>query len=59
MRDFLGMADTDVTDWRFVDFDEIPPGPWSTHGDNNTFVINQRENEKRLALAGPIQPGPQ
>ncbi|MDB6173005.1 MAG: hypothetical protein JWL59_2316 [Chthoniobacteraceae bacterium] len=42
VRDFLGMADTDVTDWKFVEFEEIPSGPWATHGDNNTFVMNQR-----------------
>jgi hypothetical protein len=36
VRDYLGMNDTDVTDWRFVDFSEVPRGPWSTHGENNT-----------------------
>jgi hypothetical protein len=43
VRDYLGMNDTDVTDWRFVDFDEVPQGPWAKHGDNNTFVINKRK----------------
>ena len=51
VRDFLGMADTDVTDWKFVDFSEVPPGPWSTHGDNNTFVQNRRKQEMRVAAA--------
>ena len=46
VRDFLGLGDTDVTDWRFVDFDEIPHGPWAQFGDNNTFVINERANQK-------------
>ena len=49
VRDCLGMNDTDVTDWRFVDFDEVPPGPWSKFGENNTFVINQRKGTQRLA----------
>lgn len=49
VRDYLGMNDTDVTDWKFVDFDEVPPGPWSKFGDNNTFVINKRLNEARVA----------
>ena len=49
VRDYLGMNDTDVTDWKFVDFDEVPPGPWSKYGDNNTFVINQRLKEERTA----------
>ena len=42
IRDYLGLQPTDVTDWRFVDFSEVPRGPWSTHGENNTFVINDR-----------------
>ena len=51
VRDFLGMADTDVTDWKFVNFSEVPTGPWATHGENNTFVINQRAAQTRLARA--------
>jgi hypothetical protein len=43
VRDFLGLKQTDVTDWRFVDFSEVPHGPWATLGDNNTFVINSRK----------------
>lgn len=42
VRDFLGVGDTSVTDWRFVDFADVPPGPWSDHGDNNTFVQQKR-----------------
>jgi hypothetical protein len=49
VRDYLGMNDTDVTDWRFVDFEEVPPGPWSKLGENNTFVINARKETERLA----------
>ena len=48
VRDFLGMEDTDVTDWKFVDFDEVPSGPWAAYGDNNTFVINRRAAEKQF-----------
>jgi len=43
VRDYLGLEDTDVTDWKFVDFSEVPHGPWSLYGDNNTFVINERK----------------
>ncbi len=49
VRDFLGMNDTDVTDWKFVDFDEVPDGPWAKLGDNNTFVINKRLDDLRIA----------
>jgi hypothetical protein len=45
VRDYLGLKETDVTDWRFVDFSEVPHGPWSTLGENNTFVINSREKD--------------
>jgi len=48
VRDYLGLQPTDVTDWRFVEFSEIPRGPWSTHGENNTFVINDRAKGKAL-----------
>jgi hypothetical protein len=40
---------TDVTDWRFVDFSEVPRGPWSALGENNTFVINGGKKSGKLA----------
>jgi hypothetical protein len=49
VRDFLGMEDTDTTDWKFVDFDEVPIGPWASYGDNNTFVMNRRATEMQVA----------
>ena len=51
VRDYLGLADTDVTDWKFVEFSEVPSGPWARFGENNTFVINQRKAEQQLAGA--------
>jgi hypothetical protein len=48
VRDYLGLQSTDVTDWRFVDFSEVPRGPWSTLGENNTFVINDRKKGATL-----------
>ena len=48
VRDYLGMADTDVTDWRFVEFEEVPTGPWSTLGENNTFVLQERGKGAKL-----------
>ncbi len=49
VRDYLGLEPTDVTDWKFVDFKDVPPGPWAKLGDNNTFVINRRKSETRMA----------
>ena len=56
IRDFLGLQDTDVTDWKFVDFKDVPHGPWSRHGDNNTFVINERKTS-RAFVEGPKRGG--
>jgi hypothetical protein len=56
VRDYLGMEETDVTDWKFVEFSEVPHGPWSKLGDNNTFVINQRKSDKAL-VEGPKRTG--
>ncbi len=42
VRDYLGLKGMDVTDWRFVEVSEVPPGPWRLHGDNNTFVQSRR-----------------
>ena len=49
VRDFLGLQDTDVTDWKFVEFKDVPVGPWAKHGDNNTFVQNARKSAQRVA----------
>jgi hypothetical protein len=51
VRDYLGLSETDVTDWRFVEFSEVPRGPWSNLGENNTFVINDRKKGEKLAEA--------
>jgi hypothetical protein len=56
VRDYLGLQETDVTDWKFAEFSEVPHGPWSKHGDNNTFVIMQRKSDKALA-EGPKRGG--
>src|SRR6266446_1315777 len=49
VRDYLGLDETDVTDWQFVDFKDVPRGPWSKLGENNTFVIADRNAGTRLA----------
>jgi hypothetical protein len=42
VRDYLGMSGKDVCDWKFVEAREVPPGPWTKYGDNNTFVLKAR-----------------
>ena len=48
VRDYLGMSPTDVTDWKFVEYRDVPFGPWSRFGENNSFVINARRNQMRV-----------
>jgi hypothetical protein len=52
VRDYLGLQPTDVTDWQFVNTQEVPPGPWRSYGDNNHFVIARRQAEQRLVQQG-------
>jgi hypothetical protein len=52
VRDYLGLAPTDVTDWQFVDVRDVPPGPWRSYGENNNFVIARRQLEQQLAKSG-------
>ena len=42
VRDYLGMGNKDVCDWKFVDARDVPAGPWTKYGDNNTFVLQKR-----------------
>jgi hypothetical protein len=48
VRDYLGLGVKDACDWKFVEFREVPSGPWATHGDNNTFVILRRQSNNRF-----------
>jgi hypothetical protein len=57
VRDYLGLQSTDVTDWKFVDFSEVPNGPWAQHGDNNTFVQNARK-AAHILVEAPAAPEP-
>jgi hypothetical protein len=50
VRDYLGLAPTDVTDWQFVEVRDVAPGPWRSYGDNNHFVIARRQSEQRVPV---------
>lgn len=53
VRDYIGMrGGKDVTSWRFVEFREVPRGPWAQYGDNNTFVQQRRRGDVRFADTG-------
>jgi hypothetical protein len=39
VRDYLGIpSGYGTVDWRFVDIDEVPDGPWKNWGSNNPFA---------------------
>lgn len=42
VRDYLGLKGKDICDWKFVEARDVPPGPWTKYGDNNTFVLQRR-----------------
>src|SRR2546427_451921 len=52
VRDYLGLAPTDVTDWQFVDVRDVLPGPWRSYGENNHFVIARSKGEQRVVQQG-------
>ncbi|MEI7864549.1 MAG: hypothetical protein WCI38_04185 [Chthoniobacterales bacterium] len=56
VRDYLGMESKDVADWRFVEFSEVPRGPWAQYGENNTFVQKRRQGDVRFAETTPPAP---
>jgi hypothetical protein len=56
VRDYLGMDSKDVADWRFVEFSEVPRGPWAQYGENNTFVQKRRGTDVRFAETSPSAP---
>ena len=45
VRDYLGIGTKDVCDWKFVEARDVPYGPWSKHGENNTFVLQRRGSD--------------
>lgn len=49
VRDYLGLGPSDMTDWKFVEFNEVPRGPWSDLGENNDFVQLARRSRDRMA----------
>ena len=45
VRDYLGISSSGKCDWRFVDVNEVPYGPWRTLGANNHFVKSQQQKK--------------
>jgi hypothetical protein len=51
VRDYLGTSGMDACDWKFVSVSEVPSGPWTLYGDNNTIAHLRRKTR--------IKPEPQ
>jgi hypothetical protein len=47
VRDYLGLSSSGKCDWRFVDVNEVPGGPWRTLGSNNHFVKAQQVQKEQ------------
>lgn len=45
VRDYLGMKSGDKLHWRFIDFEDVPKGPWARYGDNNPFVNPEMDRD--------------
>ena len=60
VRDYLDFGGGYGTvDWRFVDVDEVPDGPWKTWGANNPFVnstfMENRSDSDNILLVSDIR----
>ncbi len=54
IQDYLGLQGLDHTDWRFVEANEVPQGPWLTYGEQAVlFSVIKRQEEE---LARNFQP---
>jgi len=54
IHDYLGLTGLDLTDWRFVDADAVPDGPWRTYGEQ--AVIYAALKQKELQIEGDWHP---
>ena len=48
VRDFLNIGGMDSVDWKFVEFSNVPAGPWTRLGDNNPFVQQIRNSTSTM-----------
>lgn len=49
IQDYLGLDGLDKTDWRFVEDHEVPPGPWTTYGEQAVLFSVIKREELELA----------
>ncbi len=49
VHDYLGLTGLDLTDWRFVDADAVPAGPWRTYGEQAIIFAALKQKEQQIA----------
>jgi hypothetical protein len=49
VRDYLGMGSSALVNWRFVEVNEVPAGPWRRWGENNHFVHTRELEAAEMA----------
>ncbi|MCS7064095.1 MAG: hypothetical protein NZM04_08675 [Methylacidiphilales bacterium] len=56
VRDYLGLTGRDLTDWRFVEAHEVPPGPWIKYGEQAIiFSALKRKEAKKIESYDSMQ----
>ncbi len=50
IRDYLGISTTDIVDWCFLEWNDVPPGPWGQIGKNNHLVLAKQRNPDRMLV---------
>ncbi|MEP6671649.1 MAG: hypothetical protein ABJF10_20970 [Chthoniobacter sp.] len=58
VREYLGLITTDVTDWKFVEAQDVPNGPWALYGTNNPLLHPGPRRFDQEAKATPSPPSP-
>jgi hypothetical protein len=56
VRDYLALDNVDFCDWKFVDFVQVPSGPWAIYGDNNIFSRLHRSKSTASTLNNRASP---
>lgn len=56
VREYLGLNNIDFCDWKFVEFFQVPIGPWALYGENNTFSRLRRPRSRSVAESRPSPP---
>jgi hypothetical protein len=51
VREYLGLDNIAFCDWKFVEFLQVPIGPWALYGENNTFSRLRRTHSTSIIVS--------